>query len=427
MGAKVLIVDDNEPYRTAFRRNLMLRDYEVFEAENGDEALRVFQEHRPEVIVTDLSMRTPREGLDVIRGIRQIEPLVPIVMISAVGTFEEGAEASRLGAHSVIGKARIDEEIESLYRTIESARETSAGNRRVRDEIEGIRKASENGDGPARADDASIARLRAIAADARVHASVRGEAFDLLAALTEPESRAALEARARESSQRDIEAAEKRLRDAIPAYETFDEATRKELRTAEFFFHRQGGDAPVGAADFSRNIGFSYCFAVENEAKARLRKRLHKFLSQRDTAKLIQRLIDPKTGQLDLFYHQHLARLQHLQTFDFTIDNVRQVFQRITEHEARYKPDGLKALGIVILCFGRVYDVKTLRGAVTIANPLNLKGFDKEDEVIQFAQLLVALQHYRNPYIHPEISEMEKISKIRETAFECLNQISRLS
>ena len=38
MGAKVLIVDDNEPYRTAFRRNLMLRDYEVFEAENGDEA-----------------------------------------------------------------------------------------------------------------------------------------------------------------------------------------------------------------------------------------------------------------------------------------------------------------------------------------------------------------------------------------------------
>jgi len=427
MAARVLIVDDNEPYRTAFRRNLMLRDYEVFEAENGDEAVRVFQEHRPEVVVTDLSMRTPREGLDVIRDIRRIEPLVPIVMISAVGTFEEGAEASRLGAHGVIGKARIDEEIDSLYRTIESARETSAAHRLVRDEIERIRAESENADGPARASDAALARLRAIVADAKVHASVRGEAFDLLATLTEPESRAAMEARARESNQRDVEAAEKRLAAAVPAYATFDEHTRKELRTAEYFFQRQGGDAPAGAADFSRNIGFSYCFAVENEAKARLRKRLQKFLSQRDTVKLIQKLVDPRTGQLDLFYHQHLARLQHLQTFDFTIDNVRQVFQRITEHESRYKPDGLKALGIVILCFGRSYEAKTLRGNVLIANPLNLKGFDKDDEVIHFAQLLVALQHYRNPYIHPEISEMEKISKIRETAFECLNQIARLS
>jgi len=91
-----MIVDDNEMYRTAFRRNLELRDYDVCEAENGDEAIAVYQQERPEVVVTDLSMRKPTEGLDVIRSLRQIEPLVPVVMISAVGTFEEGAEASRL-------------------------------------------------------------------------------------------------------------------------------------------------------------------------------------------------------------------------------------------------------------------------------------------------------------------------------------------
>jgi len=426
MTVKVLIVDDNEMYRTAFRRNLMLRDYDVCEAGDGEDAVRIFQEQEPEVIVTDLSMRTPNEGLDVIRSIRQIAPLVPVVMISAVGTFEEGAEASRLGAHSVISKSRIDEEIESLYRTIESARESSSWNRNLLEEIERLRPENCSGD-DADSRETVTARLRAIMGDTKAHQAVRSEAFDLLVALTEEEGRAALEAQIRKSSQRDLELAEKKLREAVPEFDSFDAQTRKELRTAEFFFHRQGGDAPEGAADFSRNIGFSYCFAVENEAKNRMRKRLQKFLGQRDTVKLIRKLIDPKTGQLDLFYHQHLARIQNLQPFDFTIDNVRQVFCRIMEHESRYKPDGLKALGIMILCFARSYEVKTLREKLLIANPLNLKGFRGEDEIMEFSRLLVALQHYRNPYIHPEISEMEKISSIRKTAFECLNQIGRLT
>ena len=46
---------------------------------------------------------------------------------------------------------------------------------------------------------------------------------------------------------------------------------------------------------------------------------------------------------------------------------------------------------------------------------------------MRFAELLVNLQHYRNPYIHPEISDMEKLSIIRDTAFECLNLASRIS
>jgi hypothetical protein len=143
--------------------------------------------------------------------------------------------------------------------------------------------------------------------------------------------------------------------------------------------------------------------------------------------KLIRQLLDNRTGQLDIFYHQYLLRLQQQMNFDFTIDNVRQVFQRILEHESRYKPDGLKALGIMIVCFGRDYSLKGLKGNVKVANPLSLKSFNTDDEVLRFAYLLVSLQHYRNPYIHPEISEMEKVSKIRATAVECLREIARIN
>lgn len=418
---KVLIVDDNEMYRAAFKRNLELRDYDVFEAENGEEALTVFQEKHPEVVVTDLSMRTSDEGLEVIRAVKQVEPLVPIVMISAVGTFEEGAEASRLGAHSVISKSRIDEEIESLYRTIESASEAWNRNVSVREEIAHAAK------DPERLGPDAIARLRQFANDDKLDRSVRGEAFDALAQATEADVRRSIEEQVNAANDREIEEAEQRLSEHLGSLTGFDPDTRKELRTAEYFFHRQGGDVPGQRADFSRNIGFSFCFAVENEAKIRLRKRLQKFLSRRETIDLIKSLLDPKTGQLDLFYHQYLARMQQICPFDFTIDNVRQVFQRILEHESRYKPDGLKALGIIVLCFGRTYETKTIKKAISIDNPLNLKGFDTDDEVRHFAHLLVSLQHYRNPYIHPEISDMEKISKIRETAIECLQQIARLT
>jgi hypothetical protein len=61
-----------------------------------------------------------------------------------------------------------------------------------------------------------------------------------------------------------------------------------------------------------------------------------------------------------------------------------------------------------------------------VDNPLGLKGLDSDEDVLKFANLMVGLQHYRNPYIHPEISEMQKVSKLRDTAIECLRYIWKL-
>ncbi|MBN1903164.1 hypothetical protein JW926_17715, partial [Candidatus Sumerlaeota bacterium] len=160
----------------------------------------------------------------------------------------------------------------------------------------------------------------------------------------------------------------------------------------------------------------------------RLKKRLAKFLSTPQTLDLIRQMLDPKTKHLDIFYHQYILRLQSTsgREYDFTIDNVKQTFHRILEHESRYKPDGLKALGIIILCFGRNYSYNRMNQPIEINNPLGLKGLDTDEEVMKFADLLISLQHYRNPYIHPEINEMEKVSSLRSTTFDCLKYICRL-
>jgi len=67
-----------------------------------------------------------------------------------------------------------------------------------------------------------------------------------------------------------------------------------------------------------------------------------KFLNNKDCYKLINELLDKKTGHVDLFYHQYLLRFQQGKEFDFTIDNVKQTFQRIQEHQSHYKPDGFE-------------------------------------------------------------------------------------
>lgn len=420
----VLIVDDNKNYREAFRRNLMLQGYEVVEAEDSEEALQLLSERELDVLVTDLAMRHPTEGLDLIRQARSLRPHLPIIMISAVGTFEEGAEASRLGARYVISKSKIDEEIENLYRAIDRAYEEYQRSLEFAAQIQQLGLEAD-------ADPVRVAtELRKILYGSRTPDTVKGDAYDLLLELSAPEfiqvSRQELDkAHTTGVGSRDIyEKVDANLIGMIPGFSDLAAETKESLRTAEYLYLH--GEQLDEAVDFSRSIGFSYCFAVENEAKTRLRKKLQKFFVDTATPGLIRSLLEDNRKNVSLFFHQHLLRLQREMPMDITIDNVYQTFIRILEHGNKYKPDGLKALGIILLCFGRSYNFRKFQQTVTIDNPLGLKTQDHDGDLIQFASLLTNLQHYRNPYIHPEISEMEKLSKIRQTTFDCMNLVLRL-
>jgi CheY-like chemotaxis protein len=430
MPVKVLIVDDNKIYRDAFRRNMLLHNFEVCEAEHGGDALEVLKSERPDVLVTDLCMRTPTEGLDLIRQAKGIDPLLPVVMISAVGTFEEGAIATKLGASDVISKSNIEEKIERLYKSISQAKEDYVKNRSLLDTVEKCRQIED----PAEKVSA-IRKLEEILSFKELHSYVQSEAYDALVTLQTTELRQDTEANAsrllsqpgRTSLLKNVEDV---LQKEIVDYSSFHPDSMDSLRTAELFYQLQSleGERQIATA-FSRNIGFSYCFAVENEAKLRLKKRLLKFLTTPQTYDLIKQMLEPQTRHLDIFYHQYILRLQsiHGKEYDFTIDNVKQTFHRILEHESRYKPDGLKALGIVILCFGRSYAYKKMNQPIEVNNPLGMRGIEPDAEVMKFAELLISLQHFRNPYIHPEINEMQKVSHLRSTTFDCLKYICRLA
>ena len=104
-ACRVLLCDDTPEIRLILRTLLGLEtEMEVVgEARNGLEAVRLVEEHRPDVVVLDLSMPV-MDGFEAIPEIARVSPETSIVMYSAHGSSEIQAKAKRLGAHHFVQK-----------------------------------------------------------------------------------------------------------------------------------------------------------------------------------------------------------------------------------------------------------------------------------------------------------------------------------
>jgi DNA-binding response OmpR family regulator len=82
----VLVVDDDLTVRDVVRRYLERSGHQVSLADNGEEALRWIDEHKPDLVVLDL-MLPGMDGLEVCHRLRQ-HSTVPVVMLTALGEEE---------------------------------------------------------------------------------------------------------------------------------------------------------------------------------------------------------------------------------------------------------------------------------------------------------------------------------------------------
>jgi CheY-like chemotaxis protein len=104
---KVLVVDDNEDIRNLISIILNGESYNVLAVESGTEALEIYQEFKPELILLDIMM-PGISGFEVLEKIRDIRnsklSSVPIVMITAKSLTDDIDRAIKLGATSYIVK-----------------------------------------------------------------------------------------------------------------------------------------------------------------------------------------------------------------------------------------------------------------------------------------------------------------------------------
>lgn len=116
---RVLIIDDHPLLRKGLRQ---LADFSpkieiIAEADNGAQGLALAREHRPDLVLLDLYM-PGMKGLEVLKALKQLEPVPKVIMLTVSDAREDAAAALRAGADGYLLKDTDPEEL--LHRLSES-------------------------------------------------------------------------------------------------------------------------------------------------------------------------------------------------------------------------------------------------------------------------------------------------------------------
>lgn len=108
--AKILVVDDQRNLRVTLSSMLRAHGHEVDEAADGDQGVELATVAGYDLVITDLRMGA-RDGLDVLRRIKDTHALTEVIVMTAFGSVESAVEAMRLGAHDYIQKPFVEGEL----------------------------------------------------------------------------------------------------------------------------------------------------------------------------------------------------------------------------------------------------------------------------------------------------------------------------
>ncbi|MEW6184705.1 MAG: response regulator [Thermodesulfobacteriota bacterium] len=117
-GIRLLLVDDEEDFRTTLANRLKKRKLSVQAAADGYQAIEIVRALPIDVAIVDVKM-PGMDGLETLKQIKQINALVEVIMLTGHASVESGIEGMRLGAFDYLMKpCDIDElvlKIEDAY------------------------------------------------------------------------------------------------------------------------------------------------------------------------------------------------------------------------------------------------------------------------------------------------------------------------
>jgi PAS domain S-box-containing protein len=100
---RILVVDDERDIREGSERILSRLGFQLQTAARGDEALKVFEQVRPAIVLLDLKM-PGMDGMDVLQRLRELDPAVQVIVITGYATVETAITAMKQGAYDFIPK-----------------------------------------------------------------------------------------------------------------------------------------------------------------------------------------------------------------------------------------------------------------------------------------------------------------------------------
>ena len=131
----ILIVDDEKNYLTILSAVLEEEGFEVLTALGGQEALEIYKTSDLDLVVTDMKM-PEMDGIELLENIKQLDPDLPVMMMTAHGTVDKAVEAMQKGAYTYILKPFDNERLTIYVNKAIAVYQVIKENRRLRDEVE---------------------------------------------------------------------------------------------------------------------------------------------------------------------------------------------------------------------------------------------------------------------------------------------------
>ena len=118
-SAFVMLVDDEVPFVETMTKRLSKRQLLILPAYSGRQALEKLEKNSVDVVILDVKM-PHMDGIETLREIKTIYPLVEVIMLTGHATIETAVEGMRLGAFDYLMKPC---EIEELLAKVNEAKE----------------------------------------------------------------------------------------------------------------------------------------------------------------------------------------------------------------------------------------------------------------------------------------------------------------
>ena len=130
----ILVIDDKDSMRQMLSKTLESEGYEVESAKNGERGLEKAKEKKYDLVLADLKL-PKMDGLEVLSTLKELDPEVAVIMMTAYGTIESAVEAMKQGAFDFLAKPFDTDHLNVLIKRALENRRLVAENILLREEL----------------------------------------------------------------------------------------------------------------------------------------------------------------------------------------------------------------------------------------------------------------------------------------------------
>jgi len=132
---RLLVVEDEPLMRSIIVQLARSEGYEVMEAPAAEVALRIFEKEKIDLAILDLNLTSGGSGLDLLRRMRELDPEVMGIIVTAYASVESAVEALHQGAYDYITKPFANDHLKKVMRNALEGKALFRENRFLRQEL----------------------------------------------------------------------------------------------------------------------------------------------------------------------------------------------------------------------------------------------------------------------------------------------------